>query len=136
MPATTHALSRPMNLSSAWLFFLLTTVFRDIHSFVRPGCVEQVLTGGVNGHTVTDMLLLIGGVAVTLPIALVWLAPVLPDTWVRWASALVALMNLVFVAITPLHAIDEVYFAVLHVGVLGFILWTVTLGWDRGRQTI
>ena len=134
MPVRTHALSRPMNLSSAWLFFLLTTVFRDIHNFVRPGFVEQVLTGVVNGHTVTDTLLLIGGVAVTLPIALVWLSPVLPDKMVRWASALVAVMNLAFVATTPLHAVDEIYFAVLHIGVLGFILWTVTLGWHSGAQ--
>ena len=45
-------------------------------------------------------------------------------------------MNLAFVAITPVHTVDEVYFAVLHVGVLGFILWTVTLGWHRSGQTI
>ncbi|WP_299041817.1 DUF6326 family protein [uncultured Tateyamaria sp.] len=124
----------PEQMSSAWLFFLLTTVFRDIHAFVRPGFVDQVLGGVVNGFVVTDQLLLIGGLVVTLPIALIWLSRVLPKQINRWANGLVALMNLGFVLNTPHTALDERYFAVLHVLALVFIIWTA-VRWQTVPQT-
>lgn len=125
----------PLKLSSAWLFFLLTTLFRDIHNFVRPGFVDQVLTGVVNGQMVTDTLLLMGGIAVTLPIALVCLPFTFPRRVNRWTHGGAALLNLIFVAATPHRAIDEMYFAALHVVVLGFILWTA-LRWGQRYQAI
>lgn len=121
-------------LSAAWLFFLLTTLFRDIHNFVRPGFVEQALSGVINSFVVTDELLLIGGLAVTLPITLIWLSRVLPDPINRCANGLVALMNIGFVLSTPHTALDEIYFAVLLMLSLCFVLWVV-VRWRPLPQT-
>ncbi|WP_299612866.1 DUF6326 family protein [uncultured Tateyamaria sp.] len=124
----------PEQLSSAWLFFLLATLFRDIHNFVRPGFIDQALSGVVNGFTVTDELLLIGGLVVTLPIGLIWLSRMLPKRINQWANGLVALMNIGFVVTTPHSAVDEIYFAVLHMLALLFILWSA-VRWQTVPQT-
>lgn len=32
-------------LSTLWIFTLLNVIFRDIHEFVRPGFLEELMTG-------------------------------------------------------------------------------------------
>lgn len=48
-------------LSTLWMFYLFNTIFRDIHEFIEPGFIEQVMTGTFNGIQITENLLLFGG---------------------------------------------------------------------------
>ena len=41
-------------LSTLWIFVLLNIIFRDIHEFFRPGLLEEMMTGVVNGTQVTE----------------------------------------------------------------------------------
>ena len=47
-------------LSTLWMFVLLNIIFRDIHDLFRPGFLEEMMTGSVNGTEVTEEALLLG----------------------------------------------------------------------------
>ena len=86
------ALSMKAKLSTLWIFFLFNIIFRDIHEFVEPGFMEEVLTGTVNGNPVTEHMLLLGGVMIEVPIAMVLLSRVLPYGANRWTNMIVAML--------------------------------------------
>jgi hypothetical protein len=50
---------------------LQRTIFRDIHEFIEPGFIEQVMTGTFNGIQITEQLLLFGGFVAEVPISMV-----------------------------------------------------------------
>ena len=50
-------------LSALWIFFLLNMLFRDIHELFRPGLLEEMMTGIVNGTHITDQALLGASIA-------------------------------------------------------------------------
>lgn len=58
-------------LSALWLFILLNIIFRDIHQMVLASHLEMLLTGYYNGTKITEELMLLGGVLVQVPIAMV-----------------------------------------------------------------
>lgn len=58
-------------LSTLWIFFLLNTIFRDIHEFIEPGFIEKAMTGTFNGTQITEHLLLLGGFVAQVPISMV-----------------------------------------------------------------
>jgi len=128
-------LSVPDRLSSAWLFILLTIIFRDLHEFGRPGFLAEIESGVVNGTIITEGLMLFGGVLVTFPIAMVVLSRVLPVAINRIANAGVALIQAVFLAPNLANDLDDIYFASLQLAVIAFILWTV-MRWDAPRQAV
>ena len=64
-------------LSTLWIFVLFNMLFRDLHDFVRPGLLEEMMAGVVNGTQITDELLLVGGIMVEIPIAMVLLSRIL-----------------------------------------------------------
>ncbi|MBT9317936.1 hypothetical protein [Leptothoe spongobia] len=48
------ALSMKAKLSTLWIFFLFNLIFRDIHEFVEPGFIEEIMTGTSNGNPITE----------------------------------------------------------------------------------
>lgn len=64
-----------------------------------------------------------GGLAVTLLIALIWLSILLPKRIKRWANGLGAALNLAFVARSPHRATDILCFVSLHLRVSGCMFW-------------
>jgi len=58
-------------LSVLWLFILLNIIFRDIHQLVLASHLQMLLTGHYNGMEITEELMLLGGVLVQVPIAMV-----------------------------------------------------------------
>jgi len=51
-----------------WTFVFLNMIFRDLHELGRPGLLQEMITGVVNGVQITDGLLLIGGVMIEIPL--------------------------------------------------------------------
>src|SRR5215216_2702946 len=47
-------------LSTIWIFVLFNIAFRDIHEILRPGFLEEVMTGTINGVQMTEGFLLLG----------------------------------------------------------------------------
>jgi hypothetical protein len=132
---TTEKLSaridRKSVLSTAWIFVLLNVIFRDLHELLRPGMLQEMLSGTVNGVTVTDQVLLLGGIMLQLPLAMVLLSRVLPDRASRWANLVAALASaaivLVPTLVTSMPDPDDLLFAAAELVGLLFIIgyaWT------------
>jgi len=110
-------------LSTSWIFVLLNVIFRDIHELFRPGLLEEMMTGTVNGVQMTEGTLLVGGIMLEILIAMVILSRVLPYRVNRWANIIVgAIAILLVIGIGP-KDLDNMFFATIEVVALLLIIW-------------
>lgn len=117
-------------LSALWLFILLNILFRDIHQFVMPGFLQQIMTGHFNGMEITEELMLIGGLVVSVPIAMVPVSVLLTRRWVRPLTFLAALITTpTMIPPAPID-LDDQYHLVLQLLAMAGIL---ALAW-RWRE--
>ncbi len=112
-------------LSTLWLIFLLNIIFRDIHEFVEPGFVEEIMTGTLNGNPIQEHMLLLGGVMLEIPIAMILLSQLLPYRANRWANIIVAAMYIALVIITGTTDLDDTFHLIVEIAALSFIIWSV-----------
>ena len=118
------ALSMKAKLSTLWIFFLFNIIFRDIHEFVEPGFMDEVLTGTVNGNPVTEHMLLLGGVMIEVPIAMVLLSRILPYGANRWTNMNVAILNGVLVPAIGTTDLDDTFHLIMEVAALSTVIWS------------
>lgn len=114
-------------LSTLWIFVLFNVLFRDIHEFVKPGYLEQVMAGTTNGPQVTDQLLLLAGVILEIPILMVILSRVLKYRFNRWANIGAGALTIAFTlgnAATGTPDLDDIFFATIEVVGLSLIIWS------------
>ena len=98
-------------LSILWVFIILNFFARDIHELGRPGLLEQMMSGTIDGVVVTEMLMLLGGVMIEIPIMMTVLALMLPHRVNRWANIGVGLLTMVMiVAMNIKPDLDNVFF--------------------------
>jgi hypothetical protein len=115
-----HSDDNPRLLLSTLLIFVILNLFaRDIHELGRPGMLEQMMSGTVDGVVVTEGLMLFGGVMIEIPILMTVLALVLPRGGNRWANIGVGLLtSAMFVAMNLKPDLDNVFFMGLQLMVL------------------
>ncbi|MBE9048448.1 hypothetical protein IQ255_29400 [Pleurocapsales cyanobacterium LEGE 10410] len=111
-------------LSTLWMFFLLNTIFRDIHEFIEPGFIEQVMTGTFNGTLITEHLLLLGGFVAEVPISMVLLSRLLPYGANRWANIIAAVITLSFEIKNGTTDLDDTFHMVIEITALFSIIWS------------
>lgn len=109
-------------LSTLWIFFLLNLIFRDIHEFVEPGFIEELMTRTSNGNPVTEQMLLLGGVMIEVPIAMVLLSRLLPYRANRWANIIVAVIYISLVIIFGTTDLDDTFHMVMEIAALSFVI--------------
>ena len=109
-------------LSALWMVFLFNIIFRDIHEFVEPGFIEEALTGTVNGNPVTAHMLLLGGVMIEVPIAMVLLSRVLPYGANRWTNMIVAMLYGVLVPAFGTTDLDDTFHLIMEVAALSTVI--------------
>lgn len=117
-------LAMKANLSTLWMFYLFNTIFRDIHEFIEPGFIEQVMTGTFNGMQITENLLLFGGFVASVPISMVLLSRLLPYGANRWANIVAALITLAFEINNGTTDLDDTLHMILKIAALLFIMWS------------
>jgi hypothetical protein len=110
-------------LSTLWIFILLNVIFRDIHELFRPGLLEEMMTGTVNGVQVTEGTLLVGGIMLEILIAMVILSWVLPYRVNRWANIIVGAIAIPLVIGIGPKDLDNMFFATIEVVALLLIIW-------------
>lgn len=125
-------LSQPQDpriiLSVLWTFFLMNIVFRDIHQFLSPGYMDWVIAGEMFGRQITDDLLLWGGIAVEVMIAMILLPHILPRRALRVVNTFAVFFTTALVLFTPPIDPDDVFFLVIALATLLAILW---FGWTK-----
>ena len=98
-------------LSILWIFIILNFFARDIHELGRPGMLEQMMSGTIDGVIVTEMLMLLGGIMIEIPILMTVLALLLPHEVNRWANIGVGLLTIVMIVAMNLKPdLDNVFF--------------------------
>jgi len=117
-------ISMKAKLSALWIFFLFNIIFRDIHEFVEPGFIEEIMTGTSNGSPITEQMLLLGGVMIEVPIAMVLLSRLLPYGANRWANIVVAALYGALIASFGSTDLDDVFHLVMESAALSFIIWS------------
>jgi Family of unknown function (DUF6326) len=110
-------------LSTLWIFVLFNIAFRDIHEILRPGFLEEVMTGTVNGVQMTEGFLLLGGMMMEIPIGMVLLSWVLPYRANRWANIIAGPIAIALIVVGAPSDLDDMYFAIIEVVSLLLIVW-------------
>lgn len=114
-----------LKLSALWLFILLNVIFRDIHQFTMKSHLEMLLTGYYNGMEVTEMLMLVGGIVLEIPIAMVLFSLLLQRKINRTANLVAVIISAGLFLVEPPSDLDDWFFKIVEF--LGFlaILWTL-----------
>lgn len=110
-------------LSTLWIFVLLNIAFRDIHELFRAGQLEEMIAGNVNGTQITEELMLLGGIMIEIPIAMVLLSKLLPYRSNRWANLIASLLMVVIAFGNPPRDLDDFWFLAMEVIALLLIIW-------------
>lgn len=98
-------------LSILWIFIILNFLARDIHELGRPGMLEQMMSGTIDGVVITEMLMLLGGIMIEIPILMTILALLLPYGFNRWANIGVGLLTMAMIVAMNLKPdLDNVFF--------------------------
>ena len=98
-------------LSILWIFIILNFFARDIHELGRPGMLEQMMSGTIDGVVVTEMLMLLGGIMIEIPILMTVLVVLLPHGVNRWANTGVGLLTMVMIVAMNLKPdLDNIFF--------------------------
>ncbi len=118
-------------LSTLWSFVLFNIIFRDLHEFGRPGFLEEIMTGIVNGVQITEELMLLGGIMAEVPISMVLLSRVLKYRVNRWANIIAGAITMAFVINNGVKDLDDIFFAAIEIVALALIVWCA---WKWRRQ--
>ena len=110
-------------LSTLWIFVLFNMIFRDLHEFGRPGFLEEIMTGIVNGVQITEELMLLGGIMAEVPISMVLLSRVLKYRVNRWANIIAGATTIAFVINNGVKDLDDIFFTAIEVVALILIVW-------------
>ena len=107
------ALHPKLKLSALWLFTLLNVIFRDIHQFTMKSHLEMLLTGYYNGMEVTEELMLIGGMVLEIPIAMVLFSLLLKRKYNRIANIIAVLISAALFLVEPPSDMDDWFFKIV-----------------------
>jgi len=123
MKHTLSALQTKDRLSTLWICVLITMLVRDIHELFRPGLLEEMMSGTVNGVAMTETTLLAAGIVLELAVVMIILSKVLPYTINRWLNLLLAPLMIVFMFVSGPADLDDLFFRGMQIIFLTSLMW-------------
>jgi len=119
----TTGMDMKAKLSTLWIFVLFNIAFLDIHGFLKPGFIEEVMTGFVNGTQMTEGLLLLGAIMMEIPIAMVLLSRVLKYRVNRWANIIAGAITIAIFMFNFSTDLDRIFVGTIVIASLLLIIW-------------
>ncbi|OJJ22465.1 hypothetical protein BKI52_07225 [marine bacterium AO1-C] len=113
-----------IKLSALWLFILLNIIFRDIHQFTMKSHLEMLLTGYYNGTKVTETIMLIGGIVLEIPIAMVLFSLLLKRKLNRPINIAAVVISFGLFMMELPSDMDDTFFKIIEMIGLGAIVVT------------
>ncbi|MFS1511556.1 DUF6326 family protein [Chengkuizengella sp. SCS-71B] len=110
-------------LSTLWIFVFLNLIFKDIHGLFRTGFLEEIMSGTVDGVLITEELLLIFGILLEIPIAMVILSRVLKYRVNFWANSIASVLMIVLLIDNGVADLDDIFFVTIQIIGLLAIIW-------------
>jgi hypothetical protein len=114
-------------LSLLWIFALLNYIYADIHSFIDPATLKQIMTGYVGSFHITQGFLLGSAILIETAIAMILLSRVLKYRANRWANMIAGVIHTaavsasIFVGEAP--ALYYVFFGTIEIVCTLLIVW-------------
>ena len=110
-------------LSTLWIFVLFNITFLDIHGILKPGFLEEVMTGFVGGVQMTQGLLLLGAIMMEIPIAMVLLSRVLNYRINRWTNIIAGVTTIPIFIGNLSTDLDNIFVGTTVVVAMLLIIW-------------
>jgi hypothetical protein len=118
-----HELIIRSRLSALWVFVLINMLLQDVHELFRAGQLEEMISGVVNGTRVTEDLLLVAGIVLEVPIAMVVLSLVLTRRVARWVHTVASVLLVGAIISGGVRDLDDYFFTVMKIIGLAAIVW-------------
>lgn len=118
-----QSVDRRILLSSLWIYILINIIFRDIHQMTLKSHLEMLLTGYYHGQKVTDLIILIGGIVLEIPILMIVLARVLKQRYNRPLNLWAAVITFALIQYEMPSDMDDYFFRILESLALVVIFW-------------
>lgn len=122
-----------VKLSSLWIMVVLNIICADILSFISPGFMAELVTGGLESNVVTHGLLLAIAVLLEIPIAMIFLSRILPQRSNRISNLVAGIITIVFVIGGGSPTPHYIFFASIEVICLLIIMQTA-FSWKESHQ--
>ncbi|MEO0637992.1 MAG: DUF6326 family protein [Pseudomonadota bacterium] len=117
-----HANKRAV-ISAVWVTVALNMAFADIISLYVPGAMQAALSGVIEGVEITNALLLMGGLLIQVPIAMVVITQLLPEDLLKSANMAAVIITTVFIVGGGSPKPVYILFASIEVAAMVLILW-------------
>ena len=116
-----------IKLSALWVTVMFLFVYVDIFADLKPGYIEEVITGEVAGFQITQAWLLSVIILMTIPSLMVFLSLTLKAKANRWTNIIVGILQVV--AVLGSQFIGEspwafyIFGSIVEVVLLSLIVW-------------
>lgn len=108
-------------LTLLWTFLALNMLFKDFHDLFRPGMIDEMRDGVVNGIQVTEGIMLAGGVFVEIILVMILISALAGYRINRFVNLLWPSIAVFFIAIGDKHDLDDYWFAAVKIVTLASI---------------
>lgn len=120
-------------LSFLWVYVLINIIIKDIHDLFRPGLLKEMQNGIVNGNTITEELMLVGGILSELPILMIILSQFLPYKVNKWSNICIAIISIFTLFLNSPKDLDDIFFLITTS--LG-LLMIIVFSWKQKETSI
>jgi len=125
-----------LKLLTLWIFVFFNIIFRDLHEFGRPGLLQEIMTGVVNGVQITESLMLVGGFMIEIPLLMLPLTALLKFKANRLANLCIgALMIPLMIFNYNRPDLDDIFFLMFEIAALLLIIW-YAWGWTNDSESL
>jgi hypothetical protein len=122
-----------LKISALWIATLFLFAFGDIFGFLRPGRLEEVMSGEISGIEITQVFLLAISVYVAIASLMIFLSLVLRPTVCCWANIVLGILYTLSVVASTIGETDA-YYLFLSAAEVALLLPIVWYAWTWRPQ--
>jgi hypothetical protein len=126
-------LDKKVLLSTLWIFAVLNYLYADVIGFFKPGMIQQIMTGSVDGMAFTPVFLLVGAILMETAIIMVLLSRVLAYKWNRITNIIAGAIHTLAVSASMFVgtlALYYIFFATIEIITTVSIVW-ISWTWKK-----
>ena len=130
--------NRRNTLSALWALVSLNIAFADILGLYTPGVIPEVISGVIEGVTITENMRLVAAVFIQIPIAMIVAMQLMPQRVWRLVNTTAIVVTALFVIGGGSLKPHYIFFASCEILALFGIAWLVwrtpVLGWANSEN--
>ena len=126
-------LDRKVLLSTLWIFAVLNYLYADVLGFYKPGMIQQIMTGSVEGMVFTPTFLLVGALLMETAMIMVLLSRILKYEWNRITNIIAGIIHTLAVSASMFVGTPAMYY--IFFGTIEIIttLFIIRIAWRWAR---